>query len=160
MKENVIDILMYLFEHCVDYEQGGMPDEEALRDHLDHAGFQHNDIDKAFAWLEGLAQAREFAEQSTCSQSQRAIRILTVDEQYKLDSECRGFLLFLEQSGILDPISRELVIDRAMALETSEIDLNQLKWIVLMVLFNQPGQEAAYAWMEDLLFDDISEHLH
>ena len=160
MKENVIDILMYLFEHCMDYDQGVMPDEEALRDHLDNAGFQHNDIDKAFAWLEGLTEARQVAGESAHAPSQRAIRILTADEQRKLDSECQGFLLFLEQSGILEPLSRELVIDRAMALETTEIDLNQIKWIVLMVLFNQPGQEAAYAWMEDLLFDDVSEHLH
>lgn len=160
MKENVIDILMYLFEHCMDYDQGAMPDEESLRDHLDNAGFQHNEIDKAFAWLEGLADARESAGQGDRAPSTQSLRILTADEQRKLDRECQGFLLFLEQSGILDPVSRELVFDRAMALDAREIDLNQIKWIVLMVLFNQPGQEAAYAWMEDLLFDDVSEHLH
>ena len=78
----------------------------------------------------------------------------------RLDKECRGFMLFLEQTGVLDTVSRELVIDRAMALETGDIDLPQLKWVILMVLFNQPGQEAALAWMEDLLFDGISGHLH
>lgn len=46
------------------------------------------------------------------------------------------------------------MIDRVMALETDEIDLRQLKWIILMVLFNQPGQEDACAWLEDLVFDD------
>jgi len=30
----------------------------------------------------------------------------------------------------------------------------------LMVLFNQPGQEAAFAWMEDLVFDEAIGHLH
>ena len=77
-----------------------------------------------------------------------------------MDAECRGFLIFLEQTGVLDPIARELVIDRAMALETQEIDMPQLKWVILMVLFNQPGHEAAFAWMEDLIFDEISDHLH
>ena len=58
-----------------------------------------------------------------------------------------------------DP-SRELVIDRVMALEDEEIDLDQLKWVVLMVLFNQPGRESAYAWMEDLVIDQVGERLN
>jgi len=29
-----------------------------------------------------------------------------------------------------------------------------------MVLFNQPGQEEAYAWMEDLVFDGYGVYLH
>ena len=50
--------------------------------------------------------------------------------------------------------------DRIMALETDDIDLDTVKWVVLMVLFNQPGQEAAYAWMEGLVLDDIATPLH
>jgi Smg protein len=29
-----------------------------------------------------------------------------------------------------------------------------------MVLFNQPGQEEAYAWLEDLMFEDVEGYLH
>ncbi len=158
MKENVLDILMYLFEHCLESESGEMPDEKTLRGHLDDAGFLISDIDKAFIWLDELTSARENRLQDDLSE--RSTRIFCDQEIAKMETECRGFLLFLEQTGVLDPTTRELVIDRAMALETPEIDLPQLKWVILMVLFNQPGQEAAFAWMEDLLFDDISEHLH
>jgi Smg protein len=78
----------------------------------------------------------------------------------KLDVECRGFLLFLEQSDVLNAYDREVVIDRAMALEAEEIDLQQLKWVVLMVLLNQPGKEAAFTWMEDIVMDDVQSGLH
>jgi Smg protein len=78
----------------------------------------------------------------------------------RLDTECRGFILFLEQMGVLSPASRELAIDRAMALENEDFDLDQLKWVILMVLFNQPGEEAASAWVEDLVFDNITNCLH
>jgi Smg protein len=47
-----------------------------------------------------------------------------------------------------------------MALESDEVELEQLKWVVLMVLFNQPGQEAAVAWMEDLVLDEMVGQLH
>ena len=68
--------------------------------------------------------------------------------------------MFLEHNGILDGVQRELVVDRVMALDQEEIDLDDLKWVVLMVLFNQPGQEAAFAWMESHMFEGEGEPLH
>ena len=68
--------------------------------------------------------------------------------------------MFLEQVGVLDQMTREVVIERVLALETDEIDLDQLKWVVLMVLFYQPGREVAYAWMEDLVFEDMEAVIH
>ncbi|MCL5801504.1 MAG: DUF494 domain-containing protein, partial [Gammaproteobacteria bacterium] len=32
--------------------------------------------------------------------------------------------------------------------------------VVLMVLFNQPGQEAAVAWMEDLVYEEMTGTMH
>jgi len=62
--------------------------------------------------------------------------------------------------GVLNPASRELVIDRAMALENEDFDIEQLKWVILMVMFNQPGEEAAYAWVEDMVFENTASCLH
>lgn len=158
MKENILDILVYLFEHCLDGETGIMPEEKELREHLDSAGFQAHDIEKAFNWLDELSTARESTFSSPLSS--RSLRIYSSQEIAKMDVECRGFMMFLEQTGVLDPAARELIIDRAMALETLDIDLPQLKWVILMVLFNQPGHEAAFAWMEDMIFDEFTNHLH
>jgi len=69
-------------------------------------------------------------------------------------------LLFLEQAGIVTPAVRELIVERTMALESSEIDIERLKWLIMMVLFNQPGQEGAYEWIEDMVFDGSSASLH
>jgi Smg protein len=55
---------------------------------------------------------------------------------------------------------RELVIERLMALDGDEIDLEKLKWVVLMVLFSQPGQETAFSRMEDLVFEEHSGAVH
>jgi Smg protein len=81
-------------------------------------------------------------------------------ELAKLDVNARGFLLLLEQHGVLDANQRELVLDRAMALDQDTLDLDDLKWVVLLVLFNQPGSEAAYAWMETQMYLDDPEPLH
>lgn len=159
MKENVLDVLMYLFQNYMDGEAESQPTKESLEMELTEAGFHHGEIGKAFDWLEGLALLQQ-SEPRRFPVTNLSIRIFTLHEKEKLDTECRGFLLFLEQVGVLDSMTRELIIDRAMALEAEDFDLEQLKWVILMVLSHQPGQEAAYAWMEDLVFDEVSDLLH
>lgn len=161
MKENVLDLLMYLFENYMSDDVEFEPDQDSLRVELLEAGFHHGEITKAFRWLEGLATLnQEPFEGRAPLAAITAMRVYAREECDKLDAECRGFVMFLEQVGVLDSATREMVIDRVMALEADDIDLDQLKWVVLMVLFNQPGQEAAFAWMEDLVFDEMTGNLH
>lgn len=159
MKENVIDVLMYLFENYMDEGPEFNPDQETLAVELSQAGFPRGEISKAFSWLEGLSTLREPTVQPTVSRPS-SLRLYSSQEREKMQVEARGFVLFLEQSGVLDSITRELVIERVMALDADQIDLEQLKWVILMVLFNQPGQEHAYAWMEDLVFEGLQDRLH
>jgi Smg protein len=81
------------------------------------------------------------------------MRVFTDAERHHLPSDCRGYLLTLERTGILSPQQREIVIERLLALDANELDVNQLKWVVLMVLSSQPGEELACSRMEDLVFD-------
>lgn len=158
MKESVLDVLIYLFDHYVEEELEIRPDQEDLKTQLVQAGFADIQVDKAIDWLEGLTTQKDKLD--TRALRSMSIRVFNEIENEKLDVECKGFLLFLEQSGVLDSEDRELVIDRVMALETDLIELQQLKWVVLMVLFNRPGKEAAFAWMEDVVIDDFSAVIH
>ena len=159
MKENVLDVLMYLFEnYYMDEEPDFEPDQESLHMELTEAGFPNQEIHKAFDWLKDLTGNHQ--QVALIPRMEQAMRLFSREETDRLDPECQGFLIFLEQANILDTASRELVMDRIMALDTVEIDLVQLKWIILMVLFNQPGQEAAYTWIEDLVFESTVGTLH
>ncbi len=158
MKESVLDVLIYLFDHYVEEELEMAPDQQDLKMQLTEAGFTDSQVNKAIDWLECLAMQKDELNDKT--KLTLSIRLFNDIENEKLDVECKGFLLFLEQSGVIDADDRELVIDRVMALETDFIELEQLKWVVLMVLFNRPGKEAAFTWMEDILMDDISAVIH
>ena len=61
-------------------------------------------------------------------------------EQARLDSDCRGYILYLENIGIVNAAQRELVIDRLLALDARQIDIEQVKWVVLMVRSASPGR--------------------
>jgi Smg protein len=159
MKETVLDVLMYIFDNYIEEDIEFVPDQESLKDQLVEAGFRDQQIEKAFAWLEGLATYKTHPDAINLSELP-SLRLFSSQELDRLDAECRGFLLFLEQAKVLNSHERELVIDRIMALESDDIDLQQLKWVVLMVLFNQPDKEAAITWMEDIVMDDINANLH
>jgi Smg protein len=88
------------------------------------------------------------------------LRVFSADELERISTSCRGYLLQLESDGILSPLQREIVIDRLVALDSDEVDIDRLKWLVLMVLSSQPGQEQACARMEDLVFDETDSLPH
>ncbi|MDR1075187.1 MAG: DUF494 family protein [Xanthomonadaceae bacterium] len=157
MKESILDVLLYLFEHYLFDNANPTLENGPLHQELIEAGFSTAEINRAFDWLDALAAQRPEAAKSRVDEP---VRIYHGPELEKLDVECRGFLLFLEQQGILDAAQRELVIDRAMALDQDELDQDDLKWVVLMVLFNQPGAEAAYAWLETQMFGEGFDPAH
>lgn len=159
MKESLFDVLMYLFENYMDDDSPLYSDPEKLKAQLNDAGFRSTQINKAFNWLEDLAQGQEEHDQPLAN-NVHSVRIYSSSELKKLNAESRGFLLSLEQMEVIDPSVRELIIDRVMALESDEMDLDQLKWVVLMVMFNQPGFEAAYTWVESLVLDEIPANIH
>lgn len=158
MKEGVFDVLMYLFETYIDAEEEPEPDQNELRGELAKAGFGDKEIDRALDWLDGLAE--NHSEAILNPQTEHGSRVYIDLEMDRLDVQCRGFILYLEQIGILSPPQRELLVDRLLALETPDVDVDQIKWVVLMVLFSQPGQELAYARMEDLVFEEEHNELH
>ncbi len=154
MKETVFDVLLYLFENYMDEGPEFHPDQKQLALELTEAGFQRGEIRKAFRWLDGLCAQWRHAGGQPLHRDPAAIRHYDADESRKLDAACRGFLLLMEQHGALDARTRELVVERALALDLDEITLEQLKWIVLMVLNRQPGHEHAHALVEDMMYDD------
>ncbi|MGL9721353.1 DUF494 family protein [Symbiopectobacterium sp.] len=157
----MFDVLMYLFETYIHNETELRVYQDALTDDLTRAGFDRADIYSALNWLECLADLQEGKEVPFALASDpHALRIYTQEEEQRFDTECRGFLLFLEQINVLNLETREMVIDRVMALDTLSFDLDDLNWVILMVLFNLPGCENAYQQMEDLLFEADEEYLH
>jgi Smg protein len=154
MKETVLDLLMFLFENYMEDEDRFPPHDQraGLQLKLLEAGFDHDEIEHAFGWLEGVLEQGN----SNGAEQTGAFRVYSDEEQAVLDVDARGFLMQLEQIGVLSASARETVIERAMALGEDEIDVERLKWIVLLVLFAKPGEEQAFAWMEDLVFEDAA----
>jgi len=162
MKDTMFDVLMYIFENYMDEDSGDDPDEIALHTELGEAGFHQGEINKAFAWLEDLSSLcdQQEATPGTINCSAGSVRLYAEPELKKISRESRGFLASLEYYQIISPSLREVILDRAMALETDRIDLDQMKWVTMMVLYNQPERDSNYLWLENLLLDLEEEVRH
>lgn len=128
------DILVFLFENCQQAELAYDSDRVAKK--LSAAGFEDSDISEALHWLDGMQQASQ-AVREPLPDLRTSFRAYAPRELAKLDAACRGFLLTLEQSGILSAETREVVIERALAAAGDSLSLEQLKLVVLMVVWNQ-----------------------
>lgn len=155
MKENIFNVLIYLFEHYLDDVLDFMPDSEVIKTELFQAGFTTTEVNKAFDWLETLTEKNSIKPSISS-----AFRIFCDEEKIKLDLECRNFLLFLEHGGIITACTREIVIDRALATEHEKLTLDELKWIVLLVLLNQTDEDMAVCIMEDIVYNPTPIFLH
>jgi Smg protein len=128
------DVLMYVFEHCQQYELSG-PNERVAKK-LSAAGFDDSDISEALTWLAGVVRGPH-RPVAPLPDSGPAFRTYAPRELAKLDADCRGLLIRFEQSGILSAQTREHVIERALAANGDGLTPEQLKLVVLMVLWNR-----------------------
>ena len=155
----MFEVLMFIFENYMDNSTTLRTDNQTIGVELENVGFTREEIDRALAWLEGLTQFKSDVEATRLITS-HAIRHFLPEESERLGVEGKGFLLYLERSGILDPITREIVIDRVMALEEKPVNIGRVRWVILMVLFSQPDKKSALSLLQDMILSDSFDMLH
>lgn len=152
----MFDILMFLFQNYMDSSVKLRADEATVIFELERYGFDRFEIDRALDWLDGLNQFQ----QNVHTVSLQAIRHYLPSERERLGIEGQGLLLKLEQMNILDPVTREIVVDRIMALDHWEVDLGRIRWVVLMALFNQPEKHPALKVFQEMVLADVIGKRH
>ena len=139
----MFDILAYLVERYL--AVGIFPDGELLSRQLCAAGFEPDQVDRALAWLSDL---EHLGREPGPVQQGRSTRLFAAEEASRLDTQTRGYLMFLESAGVLDAAQRELAIERILAID-GEVTLEQAKLVVLVVLWSR-GKP-----LESLIVDEL-----
>ena len=152
----MFDVLVYLYETY--YRPDACPEPAALARKLSAVGFEQDEIAQALAWLTDLAETKhEFAGHPAQQEPfSSGIRIYADAELNLLGTAVVGFIQFLESARMLNPVQREIVIERALAASESPLTLDKLKVIVLMVLWSE-GKEPDGLMFDELFEDDDPE---
>jgi Smg protein len=85
--------------------------------------------------------------------------VFTKHEKEKIASDGLGFILFLEQARILNSVEREIILDQAMMINQSRINIDEIRWIVMMTLWNN-NRENDYLFVENTLYQSKQSELH
>jgi len=141
----MFDILVYLYETY--YRPDACPEPAALAKKLSAVGFDDVEISEALVWLNDLTALAGV--ETTLAAASNGTRFYVRQEQDVLGASAIGFIQFLESAGVLSPQQREIVIERALALDEAPVSLGKLKIIVLMLLWSQGTEPDA------LMFDDL-----
>ncbi len=141
----MFDVLVYVFEN---YLPDACPEPDALARRLAAAGFEDDEISAALDWLAGLEQAQEDGGLTRQPQL-KGTRVYCPIEMAKLPADCRGFLVFLEREEAIDACAREMIVDRAMAVDGPVVQLGKFKVIVLMVMWRRQLS------LDNLIFEDL-----
>lgn len=160
MKEDMLEVLIYLFENYIADGLAFDPSQDELADELAGAGFEGEEIEKAFVWLEGLLDISEPDPELSQAQAPESLRFYTADEFERLQIDGMSLLTKLVGAGVLDHFLREMVIDRVMALDSSDVNIDHIKWVILMVLSNQPGFSEIAEWAEVVVTEDLAPVIH
>jgi Smg protein len=155
---SILSVLMHIFRNYMNDSGDTTLSEDEIFQELMESGFAETEINYAIDWLKGLAAADE-TQLNSVKASSRSLRVFSPKECLQMSLECRGLLLNLEQIGILSAATREIVIDRLIALRTEGIDISLVKWVSLMVLFNQGDQESALEFMQYITLNENGEGL-
>jgi len=150
----MFEIIMYLFESYIQVDQSVELDTQEVTDELIQEGFQKAEIKKALSWLDQLANMHHQDPSGNTQEAQKTShRIYNKIEQGQISLECRSYISYLEEAKILTTKTREMVIDCVMSLDNTQLQLEDLKWLILMVLFNDPINNDAFLQLESMLMD-------
>lgn len=152
MQHTVLDIMLYLFDYMV-YEKQYALNTDDMKQNLNDAGFTEADINRALAWFAELSVRPKVFNKPQGS----SVRLYTPEEMEKISVDGRGFLFHLEKIGVLDSAQREVIVDKIMALDEDYLMLEDIKWIVLMSIFNQPDKAEALVWLERMIINNDNE---
>jgi uncharacterized protein Smg (DUF494 family) len=146
---SVLKVLIYVYDHYMLADPADVPERRHMLADLQKRGFSVTEVVQAMEWLSALVADQRAA--PAPADDRGGLRIFADGELSRLAPDCRAFLMLLDRQHVLTAQQRELVIERALALDVEEVDVEQLKWVVLLVLSAQPGQELAFARFESVM---------
>jgi Smg protein len=131
MKEKVVEILIYLMSEM---QADKRLNEIDLAD-LKRSGYTQSEISAAFSWLYDNMEVRDGTVSGAARPSASSRRVFHDLERVALSVEAQGYLIQLRELGLLNERDIEAVIERAMLSGVERLLVDDLRSIVVTVLF-------------------------
>jgi uncharacterized protein Smg (DUF494 family) len=137
-KENtILDILLHIAKHHTETD-AWLEKSPTLVNALKQKGYELDLIHQSLDWLITLFNTKISFE--AIQTYHASMRIFSSEEYRYFSSTGINFILFLQTHGVLNTLTRELVIQQSMLLGLKKITIPLIKGIVALILFMDVDQ--------------------
>lgn len=137
MRERVLAIVNLIAKYVLGAEDAPISEQELVTE-LMSAGFEADEINDAFIWMESVALKQPEAQSATTAlREQLSYRIFSHEEQQALSLEAIGFLVKIRTLGLVADEPYEEIIARAVTAADAPISLQEIKLIAALTLLSR-----------------------
>lgn len=135
MQEKIIEIIVYLLE---EFQTGEIATNNYtdLSKELISRGYTENEINLAISWVFNHFQNETQDSVDEIKYSTGSIRVLNEIERMIITPQAYGYLIQLRQLELLTDTDLEFVIERAIAIGSSSVTIEDIKNITVSLLFD------------------------
>ena len=133
MRERVLAIVSFIAQYFLDDQD--LMTESDLVEELLAVGFEAEEIDAAFCWMESQTICAPAGDDITLGTPATSYRVFSAEESKSLSGEARGFLTRLRNMGILDTDIQEEIITKALQMADDEVTLKEIKTVTVLAMF-------------------------
>ena len=137
MRERVLAIVSIIAQYVLG-DRDSVSENDIVEELL-AVGFEADEIDAAFSWMQNVATHSPGKEQQLAEV--RSQRVFTPEEVRDISAEARGLLIRLRTLGILDDAAQEEIIDKALQVADEPVSLKDMKAIAALTLFARNNDE-------------------
>jgi len=139
LRERVLAIVSFIAQYFLD--DSDMMTETDLVEELLSVGFEADEIDAAFSWMESQALSVPANSETSLAVPATSTRVFSTEENRAISRDARGFLIRLRTLGLLDDNTQEEIIDKAMQMADEVVSLKEIKTITVLAMFANSQNE-------------------
>ena len=136
MRNRIFEIVALLID-CMQGDGGQLLDTNELRASLQAQGYSEVEISSAYSWLVQRIENTPQPVFSAFRRSRYSCRVLSPAESSQLTTPAHGFLIKLMNRSLIDDEQFENIMDRVFLSGHKPVDLDQMKFIVSSVVFDE-----------------------
>ncbi len=135
MERHIVEILAILIR---EYPEGAItPDDfEPIANNLIGLGYTHQEIEAALFWFYNRQELR-LQNRSEDRFGKDSFRFLHDAERQVLSPEAYGYLIELQQLGLINLTEMDSIIERAVIIGGRHIDLDEIKMFIAAIIMEQ-----------------------
>ena len=146
MRERVLAIVNLIAQYVLGAEDTHISEQELITE-LMAVGFEADEINDAFSWMESIALQPNVEQPAVEPMlAMGTYRIFSDQEKAQITLEAQGFLTKVRAMGLLSDETQEEVIDRAIRTTEDPVTEQEMKLITILTLLSHSNS----LWLREI----------